>query len=271
MESKPSFSLIFVNYESVKYLGASLRSLFQYEPREMFEVFIVNNDKKEKEALRALSAQYPLQVIENTDNTGFGAAINRAASYARADILGCVNPDILWLQPTLSSIKDTFDKQSLVGVIGGKLVNEKGETEPWSKGRYPTLWQLAKNNIKSGIFKQREDKKKKENVSFFDWVSGAALFIRKEVFVATGGFDERFFLYFEDIDLCYAVSQKGFLIGCDENRTFLHSGGKSFSSASTQKKHYFVSQRKYFQKHRPRLESGLLVCLQRLCGKNKKT
>ena len=97
-------------------------------------------------------------------------------------------------------------------------------------------------------------------------MSGAALFVRKESFEAAGGFDERFFLYFEDMDLCSRVRSMGQRVAFYPEVVIRHLGGASSTSGHLQKREFYRSQRLYFEKHRPEAEAKAVGLLQHLIG-----
>ncbi len=94
-----------------------------------------------------------------------------------------------------------------------------------------------------------------------DWVSGCALFIRQDLFSRLGGFDEDFFLYFEDVDLCHRAKNLGYEIIVTEKMRLTHLGGRSLKQSAARKRHYYRSQDIYFKKCRPKLEGFFLKLL----------
>lgn len=259
MTASPHISLIFVNYRSAGYLAQALESLLACERRTNFwEVIVVNNDVSESDALRELKKIFPFLIIESGENIGFGRGNNLGAKSARGKILGFINPDVLWTGAHLDKIARTFSLDQTLGVLGMALLGADKKPEPWSAGKWPSLVNLFCNNF----FHMRQLWEKGKNVSSSDWVSGGALFIRATLFSAIGGFDEQFFLYFEDVDLCVSARQHGFSVARYSTFPLIHLGGQSQYSTQIQKKHFLESQKKYFAKRRPRWESGVLTCLQ---------
>lgn len=258
MNAKPAISLIFVNYRSVRYLAKALESLFSFErDQRLFEVIVVNNDASESKDLAILKQSFPFLLLESEDNIGFGSGNNRGAAVAQGDILGFINPDVLWTGTYLCPIEQFFSREKRIGVLGLTLLTEDKHPEAWSVGMAPSIFRLVQNNL----FPLKQAFWKKAGLSFPDWVSGGALFIRTEIFSEIGGFDERFFLYFEDVDLCSAVRKRGLAVACDPAFSLIHLGGKSKHSKTLQKQHFYASQQKYFDKHRPGWESKLLSAL----------
>jgi len=259
MAPSPYISLIFVNYQSAWSLSLALKSLFSREPEQsLFEVIVINNDATESRVLQRMAQLLPFRLIENDTNQGFGQGANKAAQAATGTILGFLNPDILWQEPGLSRLRDFFLKQGTSTILGFRLLDEGGNEEAWSAGKAPRLASLFWNNTF-----QKFLPKKFPHDEPLDWVSGCGLFLPKSTFLDIGGFDERFFLYFEDVDLCVRAKKQGATIVRDSRFVLAHRGGKSFSTRSLQKKNYFLSQKSFFEKHRPPFEFLVIRFLHR--------
>lgn len=235
-------AVIFVNYRSIFHLSRALRSL-ERDPffRENAQLIIVNQDDTEQRALSVLSEQRGCRLIGRA-NHGFASGANSGTSFAGARYIVFLNPDTQYHTGSLRDGIELFQKKEKLGIVGATLLSDR-DPEPWSKGRFLTLPRLFWNNIFPKVSREGCDE--------IDWVSGGALFIRKELFQALGGFDENFFLYFEDMDLCKRASDGGFSVEFLPSLQFSHQGGKSFSSKQLQKKYYADSQVQYFKKHRP--------------------
>ena len=255
-ENKKALSAIFVNYRSIFHLSAALRS-FQKDPcfRMNTEVIVVNQDRLEKKAMRVLSKQWGFTLIER-ENRGFASGANAGAAVACGEYLVFLNPDIKHSAGSASMGMDAFRKNTKVGIVGAMLLRERNIPEEWSRGHVISLGRLLRNNV--------FPKRAQSGRDGVDWVSGGALFIQKELFQSLQGFDEQFFLYFEDMDLCERARKENRSIESLSSLQFLHRGGKSFSSKRTQKKHYFDSQRKYFKKHRPLWEWKMVSIFQQI-------
>lgn len=266
MNTNPQVSLIFVNYRSAWYLKKALESLFSFEKEKyFFEVIIVNNDSTEQSTLEELKQTFPFLLIENSENIGFGGGNNIGVRQARGGIVGFINPDVLWIGTYLRGIAGIFDEKKNVGILGMRMLDIDKKEEAWSAGKEPSLANLFRNNI----FPLRRSHWKTGELAFSDWVSGGALFIRKNLFSLIGGFDERFFLYFEDVDLCKKVRARGFSVVRHRAYPLIHLGGKSRPSAHLQKTHFYLSQKKYFEKYRPVWENKILRLLQFFFCNNK--
>lgn len=239
----------------------ALKSLFSFEKETpLFEVIVVNNDPSESAALQALRPAFPFLLIESGQNSGFGRGNNLGARQAQGKILGFINPDTVWLGAHLRDIADVFDAHPKVGVVGMTLLDEHKRPERWSAGEEPSLKTLLCNNLFPSRYAVWRGESR-DGLSFPDWVSGGGLFIRTALFSDIGGFDERFFLYFEDIDVCTEARKRHFSVARLASATLTHVGGGSFHSRRLQKTNFYASQMRYFGKHRPVWEWQLLRCL----------
>lgn len=247
---KAQITLIFVNYQSAWSLALALKSLHAIES-EAVQVIVVNNDIREQQVLKRLSLIFPMKIIVSEHgNIGFGRGANLGASVSTTDILGFINPDILWMTPVLTSVKTFFHATKTPSLLGIQLCDEWGRRDYLSAGPFPSLWTIFKKYLFS--LSWRRDEKCPVKV---DWVSGGALFCTKSTFHTLGGFDQDFFLYFEDVDLCKKANAQGYTVVLAENIKVCHRGGKSFQSRREQKRYFYASQRTYFSKHRPLWEN----------------
>ena len=259
---KPLFSFIIVNFNSARVLPECLRSIEQlHYPKDKYEVIVVNNDANENTALEELQHTYTFSLLHAQRNIGFGAANNQAAKLARGSVLVFLNPDTALLQADLSQIHDHFRAFPRCGILGLRLLLPDGTIQPWSAGNKVTLWDIIRNNI--GFPTSRETWLKEETSSV-DWVSGGAFAMPRNIFRTVDGFDEQFFLYFEDVDLCYRVQRMGYEVTLFPGAKALHRNGQSSASTKQQKRHFYQSQSLYFRKHRPLWEGILLQFLRRL-------
>ncbi|EKE20271.1 MAG: glycosyl transferase family protein [uncultured bacterium] len=250
-------SFIIVNYKSKQHLKDCIDSLRAKISDLDWEVIIVNNDREELILFPELGNMH---ILNHRVNDGFAKACNLGASTARGDILFFLNPDTRILTDNFSEIKKCFLLRGDVGIIAPRLLTENGEAQTWSTGFEINLWGILKNNF--GIISD----KSLWNVSVETpaaWVSGAAMAIKKSLFENISGFDENFFMYFEDADLCKKLSSTGKIILILPEIQVVHFGGKSSTSDNQQKIAYYASQDYYFKKNTSSLQFYLLKLLRR--------
>jgi len=219
-------SIIIVNHNSGKFLRDCLNSILSSNRTEggTREIIVVDNASLRDDFV-LLRRDFPdVRFIFNKENQGFGRANNLAAKEASGDLLFFLNPDTLVQEDVFNQAVKFFKDNAKLGVLAPALVLPDGRLQPWSGGR--------------------------------DWVSGAALFIRRKIFNEIGGFDEKFFLYFEDKDLCRRIEKQGWEIKTMSGIKVTHFGGRSWPDKKAIKKIYYCSQSYYWRKH-----YGLLASL----------
>lgn len=236
-------SFIIVNYRSRDFLKPCLESVFKHARDFSFEIIIVNNDET---FLEKMSPSANVQIIEHNINKGFAEAANLGAKKASGKILFFLNADTEFLTSNVQEILSAFNYDAMVGAAAPKLVLPDGSPQEWGSGYEITAWDIIKNNF--GFIKSKsvwlQDK-----TAEVDWASGAALAVFKKTFFECGGFDEKFFMYFEDVDLCKRIRGIGKKIILLPHIKVLHIGGQSKSSTKEQKRQYYQSQDYYFRKH----------------------
>ena len=234
MTPKLPTSLIFVNYHSVWQLSFALTRLFAIEKnRARYEVIVVNNDVRETLALERLQVLLKFTLLENGRNSGFGSACNRGAEVATGELLGFINPDTAWTEELLAGMINLFRTDVSLGIMGLHLVDECGVPEAWSGGKFLTLLQVIVNNLFPTPVGRPSGSEER-----LDWVSGAGLFLSNSLFRTLNGFDQNFFLYFEDVDLCLRAQTLGYAVKKDPHYRLIHFGGKSYESKTMQKRHF---------------------------------
>jgi GT2 family glycosyltransferase len=169
-----------------------------------------------------------------------------------------LNPDAEIVSQNISAVIREFASNPVLGILGSRVVAPDGKVQKWIAGSKISLWNILKNNLN---VVQDEKCWQNEKVTEVFWVAGTALFICRDLFFELGGFDEKFFLYFEDVDLCNRAHQLKRKVFYFPGFSVLHHGGKSFLGKKKQKGAYYLSQDYYFQKHFGSFQATLLKFL----------
>ncbi|MBE0649546.1 MAG: glycosyltransferase family 2 protein [Bacteroidales bacterium] len=214
----PRISIIIVNYNSHQVLGPCLDSIYKHVSGVSYEIIVVDN-ASEAGSVALLQQKYPeVKFILNKENPGFGAANNIGAQEAQGDYLFFLNPDTLLLDNAVFQFFDFLENQKREVVsCGGNLVRSEGVATT-AYGNFPSVLQEFGDMGFRRFFPKYYDKylkigkKVEEQVEPFrvPYLVGADIFIRKEAFLEAGGFDDVFFLYYEETDLFYRLHQKGY-------------------------------------------------------------
>lgn len=252
--------MIVVNYKSEQCLPKCLSSVrAAILPRVKSEVIVINNDSMDISQLTRDSGNIVL--VDHRKNVGFGAAANIGAERAMGDILLFLNPDSRVCSQNIDEVVSFFKKNPKTAALGSRVVSEKGIVQEWIGGKETSLYDLIRNNIRLPRSRCVWESKIPLRV---DWVSGTALFVRRDYFRESGGFDENFFMYFEDMDLCKRFREKKKDVFYYPHFCVEHLGGKSYIDKAGQKKDYYQSQEYYFKKQRNFIEAGMLKLLRRI-------
>jgi len=238
-------SVIIVNYNTSRVFKNCLNSIWKYKNDYQLEVIVVDNNSFDDSVVMIRKDFPEVKLLINHENQGFARANNLAARIADSEILFFLNPDTLIQENIFQKIIEIFEANPRVGIVAPQLVVPDSSPQPWAYGKEEGLWQLVKNKFKNNLPTYQLT----NLLTKADWVSGAALIVRRDVFEKVGGFDENFFMYFEDRDLCYRVRQLGYKIIVLPEIKVVHFGGKSLTKNKERKKLYYQSQSYYWRKH----------------------
>ena len=257
-----SVSIILVNYNGANVIINCLQSLQQFLRSISYEVIVVDNASSDGSP-EAIAATFPqIHLIKQLENRGFGAGNNAGAEIAQGEFLFFLNTDTLITSDILPKLLAVMEAHPDVGIIGPKLFNLDGSLQ-LSVAHEISILGEYKTRKQHAIFKNSTNQSqllKEFNANqFVDIVIGAALFIRKQLFEELDGFDEAFFMYFEESDLCQRTRDKGWKILYTPDISLIHLGGYSVNKVSNlMALEYRRSQLYYYQKHRSLGEQLLL-------------
>lgn len=231
-------SIIFVSFNSKKTLPNSLTELYRHSKGSdnSFEVIVVDNNSWDGTGDAIAQAFPQVILLQNSTNLGFGAANNQGVKRARGEYILLLNPDTVadcdLVCETLKFFEQHPDNKS---AFGGLLLNLDGREQRGSRRSFPTLLNAFLHFTKAyKLIKYRRAYDLSGlpiETHEVECVSGACIGMPKAMYESLGGFDERFFLHFEDIDLCKRIWQAGNKLWYYPNiRVFHYKGGSSKSS-----------------------------------------
>lgn len=280
------FSFIVVNHNYMSDIQKLISSISASIPSGQYEIIIVDNASTDgsREYFGRLGDE--VKYIYLDKNIGYGAANNIGVNASRTEVVVLINPDSLVRDERFDIFIDEIENEAL-GVLAPKIIYPDGRVQP-NCGAYATLktymmqafrlgYIVRKLNLvpvlqrimhyfpllqKSLIGTYLDNFSRDTVQKKCDWVSGACMIIRKEVFLSAGGFDENFFLYCEDEDLCRRISDKGYTVYIDTRFTVVHNEGFSRSRESREltsaARHRDRSNIYYLQKYSGSFSSGVL-------------
>ena len=271
MESSLDLSIIIVSFNTRGDLERCLESLHSPAPSSSHEIVVVDNNSADGSA-NAARRWKDVRVIETGANLGFARANNIGfhATTGRAVLL--LNSDTIVAGGAIDELLATLHHRIDAAVVGPRLVDAQGRPElsfgrmigPLNELRQKLLvrghargWRLASRAVDRATRREHTP----------DWVSGACLLVRRSDAEAVGFFDERYFMYTEDVDLCAAIRARGRRILFTPSVEIVHLGGRSVRSApAATNEAYRRSQITFYEKHHPKWAPALRIYL-RLRGR----
>ena len=253
-----TLSIIIVSFNSLEYLRNCLHSLYQTISKISFEIIVVDNASKDG-TVKMLQKEFPaVKLIQNKKNLGFAKANNQGIKISKGRYILLLNPDTQVLPKSIEYLFDFMEKNPKIGIAGPRIINSDGSLQ-FSIGFFPTLWDIFLEYFLLLPLKKRLVKKSLErlhqNPTQADFLLGACLFIKREVFDKIGLLDEQFFLYSEEVDFCKRAKETGLGIYYFPRASIVHHLSKSTSgSANLMKRiksriHLQESHFKFFRKH----------------------
>ena len=233
----PDISVIIVNWNTAELLNKCLQSLYATAGALQLDILVVDNASQDN-SVQLVKDVYPqVQVIENTDNLGFARANNQGLAMSRAPYVLFLNSDVFVGDSTLRSAYDFLKEHAEVGVVGPMMRGVGGESQMEAfYRRYPSWMQLFLFYLSFDWLFLRVPRLRKRYWSdvpagggVVDQVPGAFLFTRREVLDRIGGLDERFFIFFEDVDWCRRCSLAGWQNYYLAELQVTHVGSASFA------------------------------------------
>ncbi|MEL6545945.1 MAG: glycosyltransferase family 2 protein [Myxococcota bacterium] len=259
-----NLSCIVVSYQVRDLLSECLLSL-----AEVDEVLVVDNGYDG--SAQMVRERFPeVRVFEQPHNPGFGAAVNLAASHATGDAFLLLNPDAAIRPGQVGEMKSRLVAKP--AAYGFRQVDERGEFQ-LAYGGAPSFgselgrWAAQKAvDYRFGPGRAWVDSVTRHPKDV-PWVAASCLLVSREAFEDVGGFDEDFFLYFEDIDFCLRLGERGHSVVYDPTLTVLHRRGQSAArSEGPSRRAYRRSQIRFWRKHRGPLYASFIELYQRLRG-----
>lgn len=266
-------SIVTLNYKKKDLTIACITSLWEQFgkefQRDLLEVIIVDNDSRD-DSVQAIQDVIKhkkfsnMHVIKNSSNAGFGAGCNLGAHKSKGELIVFLNNDTIVKDKGIMKMAEYAKEHPEVAVLGGQLRNFDGSLQP-SVGKFYTpfyAFLLLIGGQRYGILDNSP-----KTIQEVDWVKGGLLMIRRDVFEEIGGFDEKIFMYTEDMELCYRVKLAGKKIYFYPDVLVLHkehgSTSKTFAIVNIYKNLLY-----FYKKHRTPAEYKLLKTMMEVKAKS---
>ncbi len=236
-------SVIIVSFNTSSLLRQCLSTLFQYSSGIELEVFVVDNNSSD-DSVEMVKNEFPhVNLMINHENRGFAAANNQAWRKSSGEYVLLLNPDAFIKRNSIHNSVDFMENHAACGICGGRLVKPDGSLDP-SARKFPkaltkffTLSGLRSRFPHSPLFSGHEfGDFDHRSIVEVDWVPGTFTMYRRKMLEETGLFDERFYIYFEETDLCTHAKKAGWKVYFLPSAEVIHVGG---ASSKTRKEHTY--------------------------------
>ena len=268
-KEKVLFSVIIVNYNNCDLLEQCINSVKKYTQEVNYEIIVVDNASTECKVSNVTKKFEDVILIENAKNLGFAAANNIGVKKANGKYLVFVNNDVLFIENTLKIIWDYLRKNNKEVILGCKLLNPD-LTHQISYSQFEDLGHLIGISFflyklfpKSAFFNKYFLDFSEDKVEYsVDIIKGAFFVISKEAFNKLSGFDESFFFFGEESDLCYRFKKKIGEVVYYPKTAVIHIGGATATKANFFKyKLAAIARLKFYWKHYPFLKRNIFYFL----------
>jgi N-acetylglucosaminyl-diphospho-decaprenol L-rhamnosyltransferase len=223
---------VIVNYESG---SALLRCLTDVRREGLGEVVVVDNGSTDGSVDRVRREMPDVVVIDPGGNLGYGSAANRGVAATTAPYILVANPDLEVIPGAISRLAVVLDDDPNWALVGPLIRTPQGDRYP-SARRFPSLLDaaghavlgiVAPNNRFTRAYQRSDLDAAGPDVREVDWVSGACFLVRRRAFDEVGGFDESYFMYAEEVDLCWRLHRRGWRVAYDPGVEVVHAQGLS--------------------------------------------
>jgi GT2 family glycosyltransferase len=225
-----NLSYIIITYNSADFIGNCLNSIARQQSNEITsEVILIDNASKDL-TVEIVRKKFPQVILrENRENVGFAVAVNQAFSLSKGEHVLLLNPDTILKDDFTGELFSFINSTPDASITGVKIVDENNKHHPSSWKKISLLTTIVETlfpyNISIKLVTEKPDEPSRaENVS------GACMHIRRDVFEAMNGFDERFFLYYEEIDFCRRANKTGYRVYYNPYIEVVHFAAKSSSN-----------------------------------------
>ena len=235
-------SIVIVNYHHSHMLADCLKSVYRTIKKIRFEIIIVDNSSKD-DGLELILKRYPeTRFINNLKNVGFARANNQGVKIASGDFLLFINPDTIMTEGAIESMLGYIQSDSSIGILGPKVLNSD-QTIQYSCRRFPTVWSGLFNrySLMTRLFPNNRFSRHylmldydHNSIRSVDWISGCCMMMSASTFKKANGFDENYFLFIEDVDLCQIIKNKGLLVIYFPHAKIFHKISSSNSRSTSQ-------------------------------------
>jgi N-acetylglucosaminyl-diphospho-decaprenol L-rhamnosyltransferase len=259
----PDISIIILSWNTRNLLASCLRSIYQTANDLDMEIIVVDNASQD-DSREMVRAEFPqVRLIENKENVGFARANNQAARIAQGQYIFLLNSDAELQTDSLQVMLTLMKNNPKAGIVGAQLINPNGSFQA-SHTNFPTLWReflilTGLGRIFYGYWYPSHGPENELGPQAVDYVEGAALLIRRDIYLQQNGLDEGYFMYTEEVDICYRFRKSGWQVWYHPQARILHHGGASSLNHRPQREgQLYRSRVRFLRKHYGNWAASLL-------------
>jgi hypothetical protein len=242
--SAPQVAAILVNYNAGDELRRALQSIADEMHELPWEAVVIDNASADGSGAIAREFAPQVSLFENRDNLGFGRAVNQGMAATTAPLVLVMNPDCRLVAGAVAALRAELALHDYCAIAGPRILNPDGTVQGSARGDPDMLTGLFGRSAALGrllpwlpisrrnVVSEAAIRSGHESV-VVDWLSGACMLARREALERVNGFDERYFLYWEDADLCRRLRARGYHVRYVPGATAFHRVGQSSKSART--------------------------------------
>lgn len=255
VEMQKELSIIYVNYNTTDQVMTSVESVRRHTKGIDYEIIVADNNSKNDENLQKLIDDETIKIVKLDDNYGFGKANNAGVKECTGEYIFLLNPDTICHDNSIKKLLDCLKADQTIGVISPNLINS--ESKPTHSFRRVgdgiltelnfALFGLPYKILYGSDFEFNHSDKQLEVA----YSCGAAMMMKKDIFEKVDGFDDTFFMYYEDQDLCNRIKKTGLRIVNEPKAIIQHLEGTSIHLNSKRETFIIQSRKKYFIKTMP--------------------
>ena len=242
MTSDPIYAAVLVNYNAGAELERAIRSISDELAGHAWEGVVVDNASIDGSTVAVETFAGHVRLINNSTNAGFARGVNQGVAATSAPYVLIMNPDCRLMAGAIGALRAVLDAHPQCAIVGPRILNPDGSVQGSARGdpdmltglfgrtgilrRVVPFMSIARRNVVVD-----EAIRSGQDSVVVDWLSGACMLARRDALAAVNGFDERFFLYWEDADLCRRLRARGYHVRYAPGATAIHRVGQSSRTA----------------------------------------
>jgi N-acetylglucosaminyl-diphospho-decaprenol L-rhamnosyltransferase len=231
------YSVVIVNFNADEHLNTALKSVGENLPHAAWDAAVVENGRGER-STAAVSGWENVRLLRNADNVGYAKAVNQGLALTKGSLVLVMNPDCQLLPGAITTMAQAIAAHPDCAIVGPCVLNVDGTIQGSARGDPGMMTGLfGRSSLLTRIFpnvrsaranvRAEELVMSRQPAPAVDWVSGACMLIRREALERVSGFDDRYFLYWEDADLCRRLREAGYSVRYVPGARAVHLVGAS--------------------------------------------